>query len=182
MQDAGRYRVRDPRPESYPRYLQAVAGFVDWLLSQGYDVRLLLGDGDVQVISEFRSVLRARLGEYEEERVVDEPIDTVENVLAQLAATDFVVATRFHNVLLALLLGKPVVAISFHHKCSSLMAELGLAEYCREFERIDAETLIERFQALELNAGDVRRTVRDGARAARATLEEQYDLLFGAAG
>ena len=55
---------------------------------------------------------------YAEERIIDEPIASVDDLLKQLAATDVVVATRFHNVLLALLLNKPAIAISYHPMCS----------------------------------------------------------------
>ncbi len=118
---AGKYSAADPRPETYTAYLESLAVFATWLLEHDYDIRLLLGDADTIVIEEFRSALQARLGAYDEERIIEQPIASVQDVLAELAATDVVVATRFHNVLLALLLNKPVIAISFHHKCSSLM-------------------------------------------------------------
>ena len=80
--------------------------------------------------------------------MTDHPIGSVHELLSQLSATDLVIATRFHNVLMSLLLGKPVVAISFHHKCSSLMSDMGLSEYCHDINQMNADTLIEQFQAL----------------------------------
>ena len=62
-------------------------------------------------------------------------------------------ATRFHNVLLALLLNKPTIAISFHHKCTSLMSQMGLSEYCQDINRLDSGTLIAQFSHLQQNAG-----------------------------
>ena len=118
----GKYSAADPRPETYTAYLESLAVFAAWLLEHDYDIRLLLGDADTIVIEEFRSALKARLGSYDEERIIEQPIASVQDVLTELAATDVVVATRFHNVLLAMLLNKPVIAISFHHKCSSLDA------------------------------------------------------------
>ena len=137
----GRYSSAAPRRETYDAYLESLASFVDWLLSSDYDVRLLLGDEDTQVIQEFRSALGARLGVYDEARVIERPARTVEEVLVQLAATDVVVATRFHNVLLALLLNKPVIAVSFHHKCSSLMSEMGLDDYSQDIDELNAARL-----------------------------------------
>ena len=49
---------------------------------------------------------------------------------------------------MSLLLSKPVIAISFHHKCSSLMSDMGLSEYCHDINQMNADTLIEQFQAL----------------------------------
>jgi polysaccharide pyruvyl transferase WcaK-like protein len=173
-----KYSSGDARPETYTTYLESLGAFAAWLLEHDYDIRLLLGDAEPVVIEEFRSVLRARIGSHDEERVIEQPIASVEDVLAELAATDVVVATRFHNVLLAMLLNKPVIALSFHHKCSSLMRQMKLSEYCQEIDRIDADAMIEQFQRLELNRDAVKRTIDQGVSEARVALEEQYDLLF----
>ena len=93
-------------------------------------------------------MLRERLASDVDERVTDHPIGSVHELLSQLSATDLVVATRFHNILMSLLLSKPVIAITFHHKCSSLMSEMGLSEYCHDINQMNADTLIEQFQAL----------------------------------
>jgi polysaccharide pyruvyl transferase WcaK-like protein len=45
----------------------------------------------------------------------------VEQLCAQLTQTDMVVATRFHNILLALMLNQPVLPLSYHEKVRSLM-------------------------------------------------------------
>jgi polysaccharide pyruvyl transferase WcaK-like protein len=174
----GRYSSAAPRGETYEAYLEALASFVDRLLSLDYDVRLLLGDEDTQVIQDFRSALEARVGVYDEARVIDRPIRTVEEVLLQLAATDVVVATRFHNVLLALLLNKPVIAISFHHKCSSLMSEMGLAEYSQDIEELTSARLIEQFEDLERNGDDVKRRVALRVADCRTALDQQYDAVL----
>ena len=105
-------------------------------------------DVDTLAIDDLRAVLRERLASDIAERVTDHPIGSVQELLSQLSATDLVVATRFHNILMSLLLGKPVVAISFHHKCSSLMSDMGLSEYCHDINQMNADTLIEQFQAL----------------------------------
>lgn len=183
MEYAGKYSAADPRPETYTAYLESLAVFATWLLEHDYDIRLLLGDGDADaiVIEEFRSVLQARLGSYNEERIVEQPIASVQDVLAELAASDVVVATRFHNVLLALLRNKPVIAISFHHKCSSLMRQMKLSEYCHEIDHMDADRLIAQFRKLEQNREAVKRTIGQGVDEARAALDEQYDLLFASA-
>src|SRR5262249_34556918 len=158
-------------------YIDSLAVFATWLLEHDYDIRLLLGDGDTSAIEEFRSAVRARVGHLEQNRIIEHPMQSVQDVLAELAATDVVVATRFHNVLLALLLNKPVIAISFHHKCSSLMRQMRLSEYCHEIDRMDADTLIAQFQRLEQNRELVRRTIGHAVDEARAALDEQYDLL-----
>ena len=87
-------------------------------------------------------------------------------------------ATRFHNVLLALLCNKPVISISFHHKCNSLMSAMGLSEYCLDINDLKADKLIEKFCDLEINANKVKPLIREKAREFRETLDEQYKLIF----
>ena len=57
--------------------------FATWLLEHDYDIRLLLGDADTIVIEEFRSVLQAQLGSYDEERIIEQPIASVEDVICR---------------------------------------------------------------------------------------------------
>jgi polysaccharide pyruvyl transferase WcaK-like protein len=180
MEYTGTYSSADPRPRTRTAYLESLAAFASWLLEHDYDIRLLFGDGegDPDVIEEFRSVLGARVGAFDEARIIDQPLESVGDVLAEIAATDVVVATRFHNVLLALLLNKPVIAISFHHKCSSLMRQMRLSDYCHPLDDMDVDTLIGQFQELERNRETVKRTIAQGVDEARAALDEQYGLLF----
>jgi polysaccharide pyruvyl transferase WcaK-like protein len=181
ISDQGRYSKEEPRPDAHSAYMDSMAVFVAWLLDHDYDIRLLYGDGegDPKVLAEFKSLLRRRLGSYDEARIAEQ--SSSPDVFAELAQTDVVVATRFHNVLLSFLMAKPVIAISFHHKCSSLMQQMNLSEYCHDIHEIDADRLIEQFELLEQNSGDVKRTIAAGVSDARAALDEQYDRLFAAA-
>ena len=177
MMYPGRYSTSQPKVDTYPKYLESVVVFVRWLLAHNYDVRLLLGDGDESVIGELGDLLRTRLGSYDEARVSHAPIASVEDLLAQIETTDIVVATRFHNVLLALVLGKPVLAISFHDKCASLMRDVGLADYCQDVHELEVERLLEQFQALEEHAALVTANIEARVEKYRRALDAQYECL-----
>ena len=164
---------------TYTAYLEQLVVFVKWLLTVNYDIRLLIGQlSDIPVIAEFKALLKDRLGVYYEGRIIDDPILSVEDLLAQLAETDAVVGTRFHNILLALALNKPVISISFHQKCSSLMQDMGLQEYCQDIKRLNADQLIEQFCQLEKNAGHLREMIREKVAGCRKALDEQYSVIF----
>ena len=178
MEYPGRYSVEDPSPETFSEYLNELVTVVEWLLARNYDVKLVLGDDESQVIDEFTSLLRRCTAAYSPERVSYQAADSVEGILSALAATDVVVATRFHNVLLSLLLNRPVIAISFHHKCVSLMNQMGLSEYCHDISHMNAGRLIAQFQELERNSSEVRETIRESVEAQRRALDEQYARLF----
>jgi polysaccharide pyruvyl transferase WcaK-like protein len=179
MSDAGKYSVEKPSNRIYLEYLDNLVAFAGWLLAHDYDIRLLIGDlGDRSVTKEFKSLLKATLGAYDEERIFDQPAHSVEQLLPQIAETDIVVATRFHNVLLALVFNKPVIAISFHQKCTSLMRDMGLEEYCHDSSDMNASRLIEQFQSLEMNAEKLKPIIRQRVAQSRKALDEQYELVF----
>jgi polysaccharide pyruvyl transferase WcaK-like protein len=164
---------------TYTAYLEQLVVFVKWLLAQDYDIRLLIGElSDQVVMAEFKALLKDRLPAYDEDRIIDEPVLSVENLLAQLAETDAVVATRFHNVLLALALNKPVISVSFHQKCTSLMENMGLQEYCQDIKHLNADRLIEQFCQLERNAESLKHMIREKVADCRKALDEQYGLIF----
>jgi polysaccharide pyruvyl transferase WcaK-like protein len=179
MMHADKIAVDGSHNATYGAYLKKMAAFVGWLLDHDYDVRLLIGDiCDKPVIQEFKLLLRERLGAYDVSRVIDEPIDSVENLLSQLAATDIVVATRFHNVLLALLLNKPVLSISFHQKCVSLMSDIGLMGYSQDIRELDGDKLIGQFGDLQENAAKIKTSIMQSVVMFRRALDEQYRILF----
>src|SRR5262245_56212271 len=177
------YAERDstPRPTNlvYPAYLDNLASVVGQLLAEDNNVRLLIGDlADLRTTQEFRGLLRKRCSVFDEGHIIEEPILSVKDLLSQIAATDIVVATRFHNVLLALLCDKPVISISFHHKCESLMNTMGLSAYCMDIKDLKADRLIEKICDLRTNAAKLRPLIREKVREARGALVEQYKVIF----
>jgi polysaccharide pyruvyl transferase WcaK-like protein len=180
MHYTGRLGVERPRNGIYSAYLETLVVFVRWLLSREYDVRLLTGDVlyDAAVVEDFTALLKQYASTNDKGHVINEPVCSVEGLLIQLAATDIVVATRFHNVLLALILNKPVISISFHHKCASLMSEMGLSEYCQDINDLDSDRLIEQFKELEKNAASLKPRIKRKSEQHRKALDEQYGLIF----
>jgi polysaccharide pyruvyl transferase WcaK-like protein len=178
------YYGNDPTGKSseatYQDYLEKVTAFLAWLLERKYTVRLLIGDAtyDTRVRGDVIGKLRETGFSYQERQIVDEPVASVEELLAQLAATDAVVATRFHNLVLALMLGKPVVALSYHEKISSLMAGAGMAEYCQSIRGLEVDSLVQRFLKLERNSRILESSLQTTVEKYRETLDEQYLRIF----
>ena len=178
MEYAGRYSVERPNHAVFTAYLETLVQFVAWALSRQMDVRLLIGDAvDNRARKELSSLLKELGVRPAPGRIIEDPITSVDDLLSQLAATDLVVATRFHNVLLSLLLGKPVIALSFHHKCSSLMSQMGLSDYCLDITSLHADTLIQQFCELQKNENSLRHTITDKVEDCRVALNDQYKAL-----
>jgi len=164
----------------YQNYITKVGTFVLWLIEHDYSARILIGDVayDNPAKQDLATFLKGRKLPSEHGQIIDEPVRSVDDLLSQLAATDLVVASRFHNVLLALMLKKPVIAISFHDKVDSLMNTVGLTQFCQDIEKIDVNKLIEQFTMLEANSDRIVRELRQNAESCQEDLEKQYRIIF----
>ena len=120
--DAHTAAQRDP-DAAYEVYLDKMADFTVWLLEHGYGVRILQGDlqYDTGVRRDLRAKLHHRGLQYDRAGIVDEDITSVEDLLAQLAQVDIVVSPRFHNLVLGLMLNKPVISLSYDSKHDALL-------------------------------------------------------------
>ncbi len=160
-------------------YLENLMSFVRWLLEHKYDVRFFIGDlGDADLTRKFKIELRKWISADDEGQVIYEPVYSVEDLLIQISKTDIVVATRFHNVLSALLCNKPVISISFHPKCDSLMSGMGLSTYCLDVNNLTDDILIDKFRDLDRNADTIKGLIRAKVREFDDALEEQYRCIF----
>ena len=170
----------DDVEQIYREYVTKMASFIGWLLEHNRTVRLLIGDVvcDSRVRTDLRTLLERRGLTYEKSNIIDEPPGSFEELLSQLARTKVVVASRFHNLLLALMLGKPALAISFHEKDDSLMTALGLQEFCQDIANLDVSTLIEQFLRLEENSDRLRKEIRLKTIGYRRELDKQYSRIF----
>ena len=95
--------------------------------------------------------------------------------------TDIVIATLFHNVLYELLCSKPVISISFHPKCESLMSDMGLSTYHLDINKLTNDILIDKFRDLNKDSETIKELIRAkvrefggvfGRNVDRATVEQ----------
>ena len=157
-----------------------VTTLVAWLLEHKYTVRLVLGDisYDPQVVTALRKSLNERDVKYENHQLIDEPIKSQEELVLQLATCDVVVSARFHNVVLGLLLDRPVIALSYHEKFSALLDSPELAKYYLQIDHVDASTVIDKLLELQRNRDELKRHIRRRVNECRTALDEQYRFIF----
>jgi polysaccharide pyruvyl transferase WcaK-like protein len=170
----------EERESVYRDYLNKMVTFVTWLLNHKYAVRVLIGDVkyDRSVKRDLMELLKDRGLESQDGRIINEPILSVEQLLSQLVATDVVVSPRYHNIILALMLNKPVISLSYNEKFDSLMAGFGLAEYSLPIGEFDVERLIERFIELVKSAEELRFHIERKTEEYRKDLDKQYTMIF----
>lgn len=171
------------RPEVYEEYSRRLAEFAKWLLDRGHRLLLFQSSGADQVAA---ADLRARLldlaGPEADRRVLEPGVLTVDQFFREVAAADYVVASRLHGVMMSHMLGKPVLAISFDRKVDAHMESMGQAQYRVDITRFEVADLIERFTALVRNAPMERTTISDRVSASRQQLDAQYEALLALAG
>jgi polysaccharide pyruvyl transferase WcaK-like protein len=166
----------------YRIYLKNIADLMVRLLDDGYTVRVLIGDFvyDQSVRADLKELIESRGYGYATSRIIDQPAGSVDELMAQLAMTDLVVASRFHNLLLGLMMSKPVIALSYHEKIDMLVAGAGLSRFCQDVEHIDVDRLFAQVKELEsateewIQQSDIQQRTVDYRKA----LDEQYERIF----
>ncbi len=159
------------------KYVSTIGTFILWLVERNYLVRIVIGDAqyDYAVRDSLRSWLTERAPQA---NVIDEDATSFEQLMVQLAEADLVVATRFHNVLLAAILGKPVISISHMDKNDELMRAMGLEKYCCQLNGAKPENIMSLFEDLVRNSEAIRQSIEERALEFRNLLDRQYGDLF----
>ena len=162
----------------YATYLEKAGKFVRWLLDRGHQVRLLTGEkSDDRAVAGLLDSLSPDRRLVEEGRLVVEPVHSLHDLMREIALTDVVVATRYHNVVCALKMARPTISLSYAKKNDALLAAMGLGAYHQHVEDFDCDLLIRQFEDLlahrEASAAELRRmnAVFDGR------LDEQVSRL-----
>jgi polysaccharide pyruvyl transferase WcaK-like protein len=163
-------------PKAFREYLETMAAFVSWLHEHGYGVRLLIGDiqYDIPVTNEFIAVLKGRKISTHSPLLIAEPALTVNELLRQVGETEVVISPRYHNLVMALIQKKPVIALSDHPKLDSLLTEFGLAPYVAALGSLDPDILINKFKELENTVTRVRPLISAVLDKYREAIDAQY--------
>ncbi|MFG2344251.1 polysaccharide pyruvyl transferase family protein [Streptomyces phaeochromogenes] len=160
--------------EIHRRYLDGTTRFVRALVEDGRPVRLLTGDECD------RPVVAAILDAVDSPLVTAAEAASLADLMKETAAADTVVATRYHNLVCALKVGTPTLALSYAAKSDALMDRMGLAAYCHPAREVDAGQLLEQFRALEKRSAELRRTLAERNLTAARQLEDQFTALTAA--
>ncbi|GHB36097.1 membrane protein [Streptomyces umbrinus] len=160
--------------EIHRRYLDGTTRFVRALVEDGRPVRLLTGDECD------RPVVAAILDAVDSPLVTAAEATSLADLMKETAAADTVVATRYHNLVCALKVGTPTLALSYAAKSDALMDRMGLAAYCHPAREVDAGQLLEQFRALEKRSAELRRTLAERNLTAARQLEDQFIALTAA--
>jgi polysaccharide pyruvyl transferase WcaK-like protein len=144
--------------EIHSAYFENMTSFVCWLLEHGYSVRFFGGDDacDYEIADQIMAAVSERCRDQDPAaRMVAEPFPSYADMLREMNRASIVVATRFHNVLGALKLGKPTIAIGYSDKFTALMDSMDLAEFTQHAREVSAGKLIEQFEEIQRRGADL---------------------------
>jgi len=161
------------------RYLEVLASFIVNRLREGHDVVLFPGDrGDHHVIEDLSHRLRESLPAQLLERLSSPAVTTAAQLVALLRSFDIAVASRLHSVILAHLVGVPVLAISYERKVKTQMDAFGQSAHCLDIHRLAPADLDRGFARLCEERKQVQDELRARSRQANADIQRQYDLVL----
>lgn len=161
-------------------YLAEMKSFVLRLLGEGRNVRLVIGDAngsDDQVVSQILAHVRAEVPGLDDSRLVANPLVTYDDVLREISLAGSVVAIRYHNVVAALMLAKPTVAISYGTKTDSIMSDAGLPEFCVPVKGLTAGQLSRQLTMAESRTAEIRDALLARREANAKLVAEQFETL-----
>jgi polysaccharide pyruvyl transferase WcaK-like protein len=167
-------------------YIEQVKRFARWLVDNGRPVRIFTSDtADEPVVQEIAADLRVYRPDLNPSFVIAQSAPSLDELMQQTAAVDTVVATRYHNVLFALLLAKPTLALGYAAKHDLLMQEAGLQRFCLPCRALDVRQMIDRFTELERRSDQLRSAIVESnaakVRLVDSQLAEMSAVLFSPA-
>lgn len=176
--DSSRHWVNDN--QGYRHLIDNLVEFCGRMLARGYRIKLFSSDiwFDSQAIADLDAAIRKNCPTLASDRVTREPVENINDMFAALSHVDFYVTCRFHGVIFASLSNVPPIALAPHPKVTTLMESLGLAEYCVEISRSDAEGLMAMADRLIANMDEVKARIGSRAEQFRSQLNLQFDNLL----
>jgi polysaccharide pyruvyl transferase WcaK-like protein len=179
---------QDPRygPKGDARRFQAYLGktveFVAQLLENGHEVLLFSSQtsNDPLVADDVLAGLEARgLAQHPCLRNALAEIEYTDDLLRTITECDYVIAGRYHSILLALALGIPTIGLAYHPKTQDLLVRVGHPDWCLDIDAFTPGGLHDAFESLRASDSDeVRERLRTRAAELRAVVETQFDEIL----
>jgi len=175
-------------PDSWPekdeienkKYVRKLVELSKELLQKGYAVEFISCEinMDRKTIRRIMELLGLHEGN-QDKRVSFPVITTHEELIEVLHGVDIVITSRFHGVLLALLLKKPVIGLSYHRKIDELLIDAGCRENIFDIKTFTVPSLLGALEHLMDNIPAEGSKIAKRESEFLVALEKQYDKLFG---
>lgn len=178
MDYSGGNEDRDSAADVHAAYAESLKEFACWLIGAGKRIRLFVGDSDDEPVArELLMLLRGKFPELDPDAVVAEPVTTFAELSQAMQAVSVVVCTRFHNVVCAVRLAKPTIALTYAEKAVAVMATAGLADFCLPARGLTACSVIGAFQSMEKSRLSMTGRMQANIAVQKRQLDQQFARL-----
>jgi polysaccharide pyruvyl transferase WcaK-like protein len=168
-----------PRSDSeiYQAHLEKMAEFASWALQGGRRLVLLYSQtlADPRVADDLSRLLAERGIPEDDPRIERPRIETTSDLFAAIGRCDYLVAGRFHCILLPFMTGRPAIGLAYHQKSFDLVEYLGLPGFCFDVGTFEVDELRERALELEAIRADAAAEAARRLPALREVLDREYD-------
>jgi polysaccharide pyruvyl transferase WcaK-like protein len=125
-------------------YIEKMSTIACRILDNGQSIRILVGEkSDERGVDALLETIRRRRGsDAGTDGLIIEPIESMRDLLRQIGSTDAVIGTRYHNVVGALMMNRPVVSVGYAAKFVDVMTSMGLGRYCHDVEAIAPDAVL----------------------------------------
>lgn len=159
----------------YKSYLLKMTETVEGLLQKGFKVRLLTGDQcDFKAIEDLQKMLK----ENDAAEVIFDPVTSLHELKQQIAKTDIVIASRYHNIVCALSMGRPAISLGYARKNDALLSEAGLTEFSHHIENFDPHIVLSQVDSMYARREKLTKLVKAGVTRYRKRLTLQEDIMI----
>jgi len=161
----------------YRDYVTKMARTAEFVIDNGYAVWLFPTQlrADPPVIEDVRRNMRERYRHH----LVNWRVQNFEDLAAGITSCRLVIATRYHGILMSLLLNTPVLALAYHGKSKDVMELLGQSKYALDAAAWDVRSLADLFLQLDRERHQAAEQIALRLPSIRRTLARQYDVLLG---
>lgn len=111
------------------------------LIDRGLEIVLLTGEPADEPAA--RAVERGLIAYSDQARVALAPIRTLRHVCVAASRCQAVIATRYHNIVSALICGRPAISIGYGPKNRAVMTSFGLMRFCQDVNTFSPATAVE---------------------------------------
>jgi len=158
----------------YRTYINQMKEFILWLIEIGCNVRILIGEAtDTRAVEDLLRAVHSIDREINRKKITSNKIQCFRDLLSEISETDLVVATRFHNIVAALMLFKPVLSCGYAKKNDILLDQMGLANCCQQIDKLDLKLLKEQFKNLVEIRSEKSRVIKQKIDKYREILSKQ---------
>lgn len=164
----------------YDHYRKVLIEFISWLVQEGYEVMLVPTQlpMDADFLQDLKDEIETNYPKKLSLCSTANVAGGVEDIITQFSKASMVVTTRFHGVIFPFLLGKPVLALSYHPKMTELMKDFGQNRFCMDIEKIDLELLVNIFRELESEKDVVSMQIKKKVDFNKELLDDQYKKIM----